>query len=710
MPPRESQSTFPDQFLNLDFEASVGPLVHHHQQQQQPQPQQQPQQQPPPPQPPHPPQEPVENNVDSDAPSAPQPGRPWNVRVRSRHVDPLSIDPTTNPPVRSVSTASHDSDSMLSLGGPLPLSPNAPASLLTSVLDNDSTTDSDDDDDDDDVDIIRRLASQTSESHALPDLDTTHTSTDDSNGSSSDNQEVVLDSVVLNTNDNNHQTTNHVAFSPVRLFRGSSNIVTDEDASSTSSNQSLSSPIIAEGDSLGSASSPQTPNLQWNLAFESPSDSPTGGSAASNASSNQTLSLSFGPNTSVADLKYFAERGCIVPLLNALSSPRLKTLGTRMLADYAKMPHRRVAVASNQKILEFCVETMLDTDEGPEWPAREYAVETIRSLTATEEGDSYLMNCPSLLQTLALVARGEPFLSIPRSLSEPIVKGLPPSPEGNVRRFRRTSSSPSCGASSTNNLLSETQTGLASGKARLHACIAIMNLSCGKSNKIEIASIPKILEAMRDVMLGTHPFLPSSVSSTPTSNIADEARLKAATCIKNLSNADANDGALLSTSGLVEALGYTAFLSCSSTKGATTCTTNACLALMNLSINKANKHKVFRTRGVMDSLITVISRTSKFAQAEQHRAGKSLNCEARIKACSALSNLAIGYDNKIPMFQYPGFVGAILNVINTDNGEARTKACSILWSFAAEMKNQVPVSTLHTRLKSRKKKIVSNLN
>ncbi len=68
--------------------------------------------------------------------------------------------------------------------------------------------------------------------------------------------------------------------------------------------------------------------------------------------------------------------------------------------------------------------------------------------------------------------------------------------------------------------------------------------------------------------------------------------------------------------------------------------------------------------------------------------------EARIKACSALSNLAIGYDNKIPMFAYPGFVDAILNVIQTDTGEARTKACSILWSFAAEMKNQIPVSCL----------------
>eukprot|EP00957_Ditylum_brightwellii_P127980 9760104-Ditylum_brightwellii.AAC.2 len=38
---------------------------------------------------------------------------------------------------------------------------------------------------------------------------------------------------------------------------------------------------------------------------------------------------------------------------------------------------------------------------------------------------------------------------------------------------------------------------LALGKTRLHACIAVMNLSCGKYNKIEIANIPNVLEVMR---------------------------------------------------------------------------------------------------------------------------------------------------------------------------------------------------------------------
>lgn len=346
-------------------------------------------------------------------------------------------------------------------------------------------------------------------------------------------------------------------------------------------------------------------------------------------SSPSSITLSFGPNTTVADLKYFAERGCIVALLQALTTPRLVTLGTRMLADYAKMSHRRVAVASNRRILEFVQRTMLQMSEQADWLGREYAVETVRSLTATEESDRFLMRTYGLLNTLALVARGGPFVS---HFEESGVRCTVP---------------------------------LASEKARLHACIAIMNLSCGKSNKIEIAKIPDVLEAMRDVML----------------NSTDEARLKATTCIKNLSNADANDEALLSTPGLLEALGHVAAITCCPETGATACTTNACLALMNLSISKANKHRVFRTAGVMDSLMIVLERTT----------GQGSSTEARIKACSALSNLAIGYDNKISMFSYPGFVDSILNVIQTDTGEARTKACSILWSFAAEMKNQVPV-------------------
>ena len=98
-----------------------------------------------------------------------------------------------------------------------------------------------------------------------------------------------------------------------------------------------------------------------------------------------------------------------------------------MLADYAKLSHRRVAVASNRRILDFLQSTMVATQQSnpssvvvdgstsptttssSDWLGREYAVETIRSLTATEESDRFLMGTTGLLETLALVARGGPF-------------------------------------------------------------------------------------------------------------------------------------------------------------------------------------------------------------------------------------------------------------------------------------------------------------
>jgi len=417
--------------------------------------------------------------------------------------------------------------------------------------------------------------------------------------------------------------------SPINMQASAASVpIVSSNASAVSSSSSFSSMRVIQQTTAFDMEGHE--NDSNNVNINNVPGSPPGQPAAASTipTSPNSIMLSFGPSTSVADLKYFAERGCIVALLQALTTPRLVTLGTRMLADYAKMSHRRVAVASNRRILDFVQRTMLHVSEqNSDWLGREYAVETVRSLTATEESDRYLMSTYGLLNTLALVARGGPFV--------------------------------------TTLVGTATTVPLASEKARLHACIAIMNLSCGKANKIEIAKIPEVLEAMRDVML----------------NSGDEARLKATTCIKNLSNADANDGALLGTPGLVEALGKMAAATCSPETGATPCTTNACLALMNLSISKANKHRVFRTQGVMNALMTVLERTT----------AQGSSTEARIKACSALSNLAIGYDNKIPMFNYPGFVDAILNVIQTDRGEARTKACSILWSFAAEMKNQVPV-------------------
>jgi hypothetical protein len=525
----------------------------------------------------------------------------------------------------------------------------------------------------------------------------------------------------------------------------------------------------------------------------------------------QSQMLSFGPNTTLTDLKYFAERGCIVALLGSLNTPKLTAQGSRLLADYAKNPTRRLAVAKNRRILEFTLRTMHghvggnpDSANGGSVPynhseeertcrerAVEYAVETIRSLTATEESDGPLLQTPGLLLGLAAMAKGGHIgvtatgaaaaaaqeaadhdfsrLVHPQMLNAPsprrvsdlshhhgvysVASGGPtPPPAGSygqggsqqgvvplvsvsspsrsyVRNISRSDSSGSeQGTHQSPVSVSFGNNGAATGnsfgslkppspadfsdwpvmnsKTRLHACIAIMNLSCGKSNKVEIAKLPQILLAMRHVMMAhelddpkSHQEPKAITTSSNASQHLQESRLKATTCIKNLSNHDGNDPHLLHTPGLIEAVGHAITVSLNHAKSlddkpaapidqedavaqkkrCTLTVTNACLALMNLSIAKANKHRVFLSQGIMEALMMVLD------------SGATVGTEARIKSCSALSNLAIGYDNKIPMFHYPGFVESILRVIHTDDGEARTKACSILWSFAAEMRNQVPV-------------------
>eukprot|EP00429_Kryptoperidinium_foliaceum_P004062 CAMPEP_0176007162 /NCGR_PEP_ID=MMETSP0120_2-20121206/3091_1 /TAXON_ID=160619 /ORGANISM="Kryptoperidinium foliaceum, Strain CCMP 1326" /LENGTH=1059 /DNA_ID=CAMNT_0017339915 /DNA_START=393 /DNA_END=3569 /DNA_ORIENTATION=+ len=615
MPPREASGVFPDNYITFDFEAGVGvgapPVVHE-------------------PFPNNPNNGPMgdaggvmnedDNNNNTgtltDAPHADNGHNP--ARPSPSAVDPLSIDPTTAWDFTNTSTPALPD---LSMGSMRTTVRNTAATSASSrfhmqarprlVVSPQSSTAS--------SSVsgfhhrgVQSADSSLSDTSMSPGLDDTYDSLQHQHPQSVSSSSISAPPNMMMVVEDD-QSAAQLSSSSSNTSRSTNNIAMLE------SSQAFDSHEEDEDDEDESPSSPA-------LVAPSPTQQQT-------PTSPNSILLSFGPNTTVSDLKYFAERGCIVALLQALTTPRLVTLGTRMLADYAKMSHRRVAVASNKRILEFVQNTMLSTAHaqsanGPQesdWLGREYAVETVRSLTATEESDQYLMGAQGLLPTLALVARGGPYIKTSEGTTMP----------------------------------------LASEKARLHACIAIMNLSCGKANKIEIAKIPQVLEAMRDVMLHGSP----------------EACLKATTCIKNLSNADANDAALLQTPGLVQALGHVAATTCSPEHGATPCTTNACLALMNLSISKANKHRVFQTRGVMDALMLVLERTT----------AQGNSTEARIKACSALSNLAIGYSNKSPMFHYPGFVESILNVIQTDTGEARTKACSILWSFAAEMKNQVPV-------------------
>jgi len=165
----------------------------------------------------------------------------------------------------------------------------------------------------------------------------------------------------------------------------------------------------------------------------------------------------------------------------------------------------------------------------PNWPSMPPTPHRVRTSSSTalatsgtihsEDSDGFIMGCNGLLKALAIVARGVPFASL-----DVVERGM-------------------CQMTSN--------TGLVSGKARLHACIAIMNLSCGKANKIETAWINEVLNSMRAIMVAK-PAHFAPAKSSPAMNgtathgsVSEEARLKAATCVQKLSNTDANDAALL---------------------------------------------------------------------------------------------------------------------------------------------------------------------
>ena len=329
-------------------------------------------------------------------------------------------------------------------------------------------------------------------------------------------------------------------------------------------------------------------------------------------------------------------------------SPRLFVLTMRLFTDYARVHDEKLTIFADPQVLEFIARIM----RGHDWLAQECAAEVIRTLTAHEAMDPFLMNAPGLLSLLSRIAQGG---------------------DGSNDDF----------------------TGLVIPQARIHASIAIMNLSCGQGNKATLASSPEVLQALKLILL--EPLkIKNTNQSTQVLSFDETLRLKATTTLKNLSNLDTNDVHLISFPGLVHALGQVILeTSCASPTGATPITTNACMTLMNLSISKHYKCQVYHTPGVMQALLTVLSRTSSQVEEGSDSVAPTNHVaaaqEARTRACSVLSNLAIGYNNKVSMFLYPHFIETILLIIREDKGEARSKACSILWSLAAEMENQVPM-------------------
>ena len=353
-------------------------------------------------------------------------------------------------------------------------------------------------------------------------------------------------------------------------------------------------------------------------------------------------------------------------------SPRLICLMLQLLAHHAKNKDHLCWFQQqrhSKTVLPLITSTLANCND---WLGQEWAAKVIRTLASHSAMDPYLL-CNEMAQvlvpTLSFVAMG-----------------------GQGRLQMGTSSCQCAGLldlisikHQTNALSTEL---VVTEQARIHACVAIMNLSCGSNqNKSILANFSSLLHALKTILVD-----PSSQETM---------RIKAVTTLKNLSGLDTNDRALVEFPGLLHALGQIVWETTTTTLqgapvgvGAAACTMNACLVLMNLSISKHYKCEIYNTPGIMQALLTLLmgkNVTESSSSEIPSSSWASHRQEVRTKACTVLSNLAIGYDLKIPMLQYPGFVDAILHILVTEEGEIQSKASSIMWSLAAEKANQVPL-------------------
>jgi hypothetical protein len=118
---------------------------------------------------------------------------------------------------------------------------------------------------------------------------------------------------------------------------------------------------------------------------------------------------------------------------------------------------------------------------------------------------------------------------------------------------------------------------------------------------------------------------------------------------------------------------------------------NACGALQVLTTNTSHRVNICWTVGVLPSLTSVLedSGSETLEDAISDFATRREYIEARKRAVSALMNLAIPLDNKLPMFHCPRLVASLIQVIKQDDGEARRGCCAILAHLSNHKDNRL---------------------
>jgi hypothetical protein len=118
---------------------------------------------------------------------------------------------------------------------------------------------------------------------------------------------------------------------------------------------------------------------------------------------------------------------------------------------------------------------------------------------------------------------------------------------------------------------------------------------------------------------------------------------------------------------------------------------NACGALKVLTANASHRVNICWTLGVLPTLVSVLEDCGphKLEDTFPDVSIRREYFEARKRAVSALVNLAIPQDNKLPIFHCPRLVASLILVINQDDEEARRGCCAVLAYLSKSKENRL---------------------
>jgi hypothetical protein len=118
---------------------------------------------------------------------------------------------------------------------------------------------------------------------------------------------------------------------------------------------------------------------------------------------------------------------------------------------------------------------------------------------------------------------------------------------------------------------------------------------------------------------------------------------------------------------------------------------NACGALQVLTAQAKNRVRIAWTVGVLPALASVLTDSGDAPLAVLFRDIRIRNefVEARKRAISALMNLAVPKENRIPVCHTPELVPALVTVIQEDRDAAMRGGCAILASLAKSVDNRL---------------------